>query len=654
MRSASNIALGQIAVLLLLGAVGLSISASAASAQTRADSLRAASLRADSLRRAAAPVDTARPRVPLLDSAAQARAQRRIDSIAAFRRGDTIKAPLAQFEKPLSLDVDERLRFNRNQILTSEATNLSELLAMVPGVTHYASGWLASAHLASYAGDFSRVRVFMDGIEMDANDPRSNGIPDLIDVHLWLLDEVVIERTAGEVRVWCRTASTTRMTPYTRTDVFTGDLNTNGFRALFGRRFRNGMLLQVNGEQFATQQGRQSQFGTTTAVGKGDGGNQTLNARAGYARRKWSADVYGLVTTRDREAQAGTDSTPPVIAYKGARREVSTRLAYGDTASGLWSQVVFNSLRTRLEGLRAKADTDTTIHSDTTRSRDQKMFAIGYRTNSLQLSFTERLRTFNGRAWSSPAIRAGYTSPWLSAGVFAERQAIDSSRHIDGSVRVSPVPWATASFGQSVRAFDDGTAVDSSRRRNETQTRVEGGVSWRDKWLTVGAIRQSTFLQKPPTLVTGSSTSRFFAEASTGLTFGAHGKIYRDIGLDLQGVRWDNAIFYRPQFSTRTDVALVTNWLSRFPRGEFGVNLHVIHELRDPIPFSYTNETNKQQVAVTSLRAQIYTTLFEIRIQRAVIFYHFHNMSGQRYELLPGIVMPRQVQMYGVRWDFWN
>ena len=599
-------------------------------------------------------VDSAQPPVTLLDTVAQRLAQRRIDSIAAFRKGDTIKAPLAQFEKPLSFEIDDRLRFNRNQILTSEATNLSELLAMVPGVTHYASGWLASAHLAAYGGDFTRVRVFMDGIEMDANDPRSNGIPDLIDVHLWLLDEVVIERTAGEVRVWCRTASTTRMTPYTRTDVFTGDLNTNGFRALFGRRFMNGMLLQVNGEQFATQQGRQTQFGTTAAVGRGDGGSQTLNARLGYAHKKWSADVYGRVTTRDRDAQAGTDSTPPIIAYRGARREVSTRVAYGDTTSGLWSQVVFNSLRTRLEGLRAKADTDTTNHSDTTRSRDQKLFAIGYRTNSLQLSFTERLRTLNGRAWSSPAIRGGYTSNWLSAGVFAERQALDSSQHVDASVRWSPLRWAALSLSQSVRAFDDGTAFDSTRRKNETQTRLEGGVLWHDKWLTVGTIRQSRFLQSPPTLVTGSNTSRFVAPASLGLTFGARGKLYRDIGLDVQGVRWDKAALYRPQFSTRTDLSLVSNWLSRFPRGEFGINAHIVHELRDPITFSYTNATTKKQVTVTSLRTQIFTTLFEIRIQRAVIFYHFHNMSGQKYELLPGIIMPRQVQMYGVRWDFWN
>jgi hypothetical protein len=26
----------------------------------------------------------------------------------------------------------------------------------------------------------------------------------------------------------------------------------------------------------------------------------------------------------------------------------------------------------------------------------------------------------------------------------------------------------------------------------------------------------------------------------------------------------------------------------------------------------------------------------------------------ERYELVPGFLMPRQTQFYGVRWEFWN
>lgn len=652
-------ALSVIATLLFSTLVIPQFAVISVNAQVRPDSART-----DSLRRPGAPPDTAKRPVTAVDSAAQRRAQQRIDSIAAFRRADTIKAPFAHFEKPLSFDVDERLRFTRDQILTSEATNLSELLALVPGVTHYATGWLASAHLASYAGNFARVRVFIDGLEMDNNDTRSNDILDLSEVHLWTLDEIVIERSASEVRVWCRTATVNRTTPYTRTDVFTGDLNTNGFRGLFAKRFMNGATLQVNGQQFATQQGRQSLFNTQKAVGKGDGANQTLTVRTGWARRGFSADVYGLVTTRDRDEQAArNDSNPPVVAYKIARREGYVRFGYGDTAQGFWSQAILSSLRTRLEGIRSAADTDTTHHSDTTRSREQKLFAVGYRTKSMQFSFTERMRTFGGKSYNSPAVRYGFSSNRLSVGAYAESMPLDSSYNVEGTVRFAPVKWAAASVSHSQRLFSEYADANYNfgvSRPDESQTRVEGGLRWHDAWFTGGVLMHNTFLQKDPRVIF-DSVGRSIAAASNGITFGFRGPLYKDIRLDLQGIRWDKTgISYRPQLSTRTDLSLTSNWLSRFPKGQFGINAHFIHELRDPIQFNFLDSTTvqgtvtKEERNVTSLRAQIFTALLEIRIQRATIFYHFHNMTGQAYELVPGIVMPRQVQMYGVRWEFWN
>lgn len=631
--------------------------ATSANAQVRPDSART-----DTLRRPGTPLDSARARLSPEDSARNAAAQRRVDSIAAFRRGDTIKAPIARFEKPFSYELDERLRFNRDQILSSEATNLSELLAMVPGVTHYATGWLASAHMAAYAGNFARIRVFIDGLEMDNNDTRSNGILDFSEVHLWALDEITIERAAGEIRVWCRTSTVNRVTPYTRTDVYTGDLNTNGFRGLFAKRFMNGATLQVMGQQFATQQGRQSAFDTQRLAGRGDGANQTLIARSGWARRKFSADVYGVVTTRDRDEQSGLDSNPPIPAYKAARREGYVRFGYGDTSAGLWSQVILGSMRTRLEGIRTAGDTSSE-KSDTTRSREQKVFAVGYRTKSMQFSFTERMRTFEGKSYNSPAVRYGFTSKRLSAGAYAESMPLDSSYNVDGTVRFAPVDWAAVSLSHSRRLFSeyadkaDGGDTTGVPRPDETVTRLEAGLRWNKRWFTAGVIRQSAFRQVWPSLLV-DTVGRSLALAGNGYTVGYRGPLYKEIGLDLQGIHWDKTgddVLYRPQTSVRADLYLTTNWLTRFPKGEFGFNAHVIYENRSPIKFNYRELADDgNQLAVNSLRAQIYTGLVEIRIQRATIFYHFHNMSGQAYELVPGIVMPRQVQMYGVRWEFWN
>lgn len=627
-----------------MGAALLTLATAAlpARAQARADSATT-----DSTRRPGAPRDTT-PKTAA-DSAALRAAQARHDSIVAFRLGDTIKTPIARFEAPRTFEIVDRFRFDRDAILRSEATNLADLLERVPGMTTFRTGWLASAHLAAYLGDFGRVRVFVDGMEMDAIDPRSNGVLDLTDVYLFTLDEIVIERSASETRVWCRTWTTTHTTAYTRTDIFTGDLNTNGFRALFARRYANGFALQVAAQQFATQQGRSSLFSSTAAGGRGNGSNQTITARTGYTRGKLSLDGYAVVTTRDRDSQLGKDSTVNVPNYRGQRREGYVRLGYGDTLGGLWAQAVVGALRSRLDGVRAATNTDTSVKSDTIRSTTQQLFVVGYSTPRAQLSVLERLRTTGGRAYHAPALRAAYRSGALEAGLFAENSPLDSSQHVDGALRIAPVSWGALAFNHTTRDFTSATG-----RAEERVTRAEAGVRLRKLWLMGGVIHESPSVQKAPALIVGNKIPSFSAVSSNGVTFGVHGGVYKDLSLDVQGIGWSDARVYRPQFSMRTDLGLESNWLNRFPKGQFSINAHLVHEIRDPITFPYSGPTADSVYTAVSNRAQVFTSLLEIRIQRATLFYHFHNITGQPYELVPGIVMPRQVQFYGVRWEFFN
>ncbi len=44
----------------------------------------------------------------------------------------------------------------------------------------------------------------------------------------------------------------------------------------------------------------------------------------------------------------------------------------------------------------------------------------------------------------------------------------------------------------------------------------------------------------------------------------------------------------------------------------------------------------------------------EIRIERAVLSYRFTNALGEKYNQVPGFLMPRQSSVYGMRWYFWN
>jgi hypothetical protein len=46
------------------------------------------------------------------------------------------------------------------------------------------------------------------------------------------------------------------------------------------------------------------------------------------------------------------------------------------------------------------------------------------------------------------------------------------------------------------------------------------------------------------------------------------------------------------------------------------------------------------------------SSLLEIRILNATVSWQFRNLLGERYSQVPGYVMPRQTNFYGVRWAF--
>lgn len=645
----------------------LALCAPAASAQVRPDSVRRDSvkvsvpipdrlrdsLRADSLRRA--PSTGARRdgvAVPV-DSIARERERAMRDSLFAARARDTIKAPIARFEVPRLAEVTDRLAFNREQILSSGAVNVADLLDRVPGVTSFRSGWLAGVHAASFAGDFARVRYFIDGVELDAVQPREAGVLDLTDIPLWTLDGLVIERAAGEVRVWMQSWRTDRTTPYTRADIFTGDLNTNGFRALFARRYRNGMILQFGGQQAATQTGRVSRFTTDgTGSAAGDGSQQMVNLRLGWARGLLSADMYANASTRDRDPQEPRNEEFQVLPpFKGSRREMYVRVGYGDTLRGLWSHAIVNLLRARVEGVRAELASGVaadTASADTVTGRTQQILAVGYRSALWQISALDRVRPIAGQLFHAPALRGSFGTDRYNVGGYAERNAADSTRRVDLFGRAAPLPWLAV-----VASVSDRAPIDDSTRAAGQSARVEGAIRWRRTWFGGGIIRASATEFDSPVIL-GAAPVRFAAPAATGVLASVRGNVYKDLRLDVGVVRWNNVQFGRPRTHARTELALISNWLSKFPKGQFGIDARLTHDVRDPVPFlSVVGGTDSLEVRVTQ-KATVVTGQLQIRIQRASLFYLYRNLTGVTYEQIVGINMPPAVQMYGVRWEFFN
>ena len=560
---------------------------------------------------------------------------------------DTIKAPYARASLPVPLEIGQTLVYERAALFASGAVTLQDLLDRLPGITGLRSGWIASPMVSSFQGDVRRVRVFVDGVEYDEVDPRTGGVLDLTQVPLWTFEELRIDRGATEVRVYARTWRIDRTTPYTRTDISTGDQQTNMYRGFFGKRFGGG-----EGVQLAAQQ-----YGTTPPQRASPSSDQlALLGRLGWARGRFSIDALVLRTNRNRgtvrpQAIRGVtilDSVPPL---QSSRTDAYVRAGYGDPESGPWLQAIASSLGYTIThqstGLFGTTTTDTTKH-DTTAFRAQYVVTGGVTAGPLRIEGVERLRIGNAQRLATPSGRVEFVTGPLALSAFAEGYGPDSVARADVTGRLTPLPFVSflAAAGRSIDHHTSDSSSTVNFLRGEAAIRVLG------LWLGGGVMRRDSTLLFPPRVF----TTKFVpvAEpAATGFTATIRGTLYQALKADISAIRWnDSSGFYRPRYQARSEVYLATNWLSRFPSGNFGVLMALSHEYRSSTKFPVGEGTSFSIGSVPDSR--IYNFHLELRIVSAILSYQFRNIRGEPYELVPGYLMPRLNQFYGVRWEFWN
>ena len=109
-----------------------------ASAQVRPDSVKKDTARVVAPVPPSTRVDTVPKLQIATDSAVLAREVARTDSIKRAIAGDTIKPPVAHFERPDDFETVSRLRFSRNEILSSGAVNLADPLDRPAGAVRAA------------------------------------------------------------------------------------------------------------------------------------------------------------------------------------------------------------------------------------------------------------------------------------------------------------------------------------------------------------------------------------------------------------------------------------------------------------------------------------------------------------------------------------
>jgi len=617
--------------------------------------------------------DSAVVRIPIrpdtipMDSVERRRAAQR-DSAAERLKSDTLRAPLGQPDIPPTLDIGPSYRWSRAELFATGVMTLSELLERIPGVTAFRSGWIPTPTTTAYMGEM-RVRLFYDGVELDPMDERTGGVHDLAAIQLWTLEELSIERGAAEIRVHMRSWSIDKTIPNTRTDVYTGDEDTNIYRGFFGRRYAHGEALQLAAQQYNTQSSR----------GGAGGDLLSLLGRIGWARGGWHADAFLLRTRRARTNQKTLLRDAILPGQDASRTDAYLRAGFGEPERRLWLQVIAASMRAGaspkdVDTLSAAAG-NAILPPDSLRgqplvpgndhSRAQYVLTGGLAGRGARLTLTERYRVYDGRHLGSPSLRATFDRRWLAVSLLAERIHADSafrtprrgSYHdtlrtvdvLDASVRVMPLSFL-ALAGAAGRRREYGGGQDSL---TSTWLRGEAGVRLGGLWLSAGVLSRDTAVLVAPLLF--GTQFRPYREGMRVAQFAAiRGRVWKAINADVSGLMWaTDSVRYRPRYQGRAELFVKTDWRRRFPSGNFGLLFSVRGDYRSNVRFPVVTFP-VTDAWVTSQQSRILSSMLEIRILNAVVTWQYRNLLGSRYDIIPGYEMPHQVNLYGVRWDFWN
>jgi hypothetical protein len=555
---------------------------------------------------------------------------------SAHVKVDSIKAPIGRFADPMTYEIGSQYDWDRTQLFATGALSLIDLLDRIPDVTTFRSGWLSTPQTATFNGDFRRVRIFYDGVEIDDLDNTTGGVLDLSKIQLWSLEHLTIERSASELRLYMRSWRVDNTDPYTRADIATGNEETNLYRAFYGKRYDNGASFQFAGQQ----------YGVTSARFSGSGDALSLLGRLGIARKSWSIDAFVDRVHSTRDLERATLGRPPIPGLDATNSDAYIRAAVGGVNSGPWAQLTVASLGfkgttspDRNVGSTSQADTLPRKASET-----QYNASGGFTTGPARVEINDRFRALDGNTTNSISGRLDIATRVGLVSGFAERDGHRGTTNADLGIRAEPLRFLALS-GSIARSTP--TAGGSSPLASSQSARGEVGLRILGPWVSAGVIRNTNTAGLAP-VVYDTLLLPTPAGTSTGQTVSIRGALGRGFGIDSWLMRWDQTRPYQPQYQSRSELNFTNGFLGRFPRGDFQLHVAGIYEYRGhmifPLAAGDLRETNARTVSA----------LLEIRILKAVVSYQQRNILAYPYFVIPGFEMPRVLAIYGVRWDFWN
>ena len=573
--------------------------------------------------------------------------------------------------------VEGEVRWDRDALLSSTASTLSDLLVRVAGLHVLRFGYVGAPEALTTAGGAGgAVEVYRDGVRLD---PLGAGTLDLSRIELASLESVRVSRGLDAVRVHLTTRLADDARPYSRVEAATGDLDTEVFTgvALLPKVFWGPLGLGVSRVE------TDGRGGVEGAV--------ALNAFAhwGVTRERWGVRVQGRVDDlrrSDNHPLVGDSRRVDVAAL------VSARLAPGVVLEAFGARSEFDAdppetLPTEPPpeepppeeepppgALLAPAE-ELVIGDAGPRPQVPEGYQAGIRLGALRgpAHVLGELRWRD--AGPLPSLELGLRGSaslagrlYVAAGVSHDRwsEGPDAATSWDARAALRLVLGleATAAIGggeigvpyASDDPADSSFVVVTSPRR----TRVGGR-------LTLGPLRVGA--------------ARVTAEADTVVTLG--------LGFDPRGVPLAGTDVAGWELDGRLAAGdwplRFEGWLENWPEGATGPyvpvrswraglvydhlplesdNLHIyaglFHARRGaavyPVPHAPVLDEVDPPLADLAEVAGVQTVdfLLNVRVVSVRIFFRWENIALEDGEVFPGRPILRQRVITGLRWDFYN
>ena len=558
------------------------------------------------------------------------------------------------------LPLRARIVLDRDSIVWFGAETVSDLLTRVPGVYLLRGGWAGRPELPAYqAHGAAAVRYVLDGMPYFPLGQDSLMVDPSV-LPLSFIDRVEIERLPGQLVVWLFTRRNDRAAPYSRIGISSGDLHIARYQGQLEKRSTKGPGVTLAFDHFSVP---------VLAGQTGEYSNTQAWVRLDYVKSSHAgAELQFFRNGPDRDSIVGSKGVLSETRH-GSRADLSARIYYAPGMNGLgprFDLVASRSsyvdevqkdttlqIKDRLDTLGAVVGKDTTFSIDKHHRGISQLGAIAaYRVPLASLDGSVFWRS----TWTPLEVRArGAVSPVsrLSLSLDGAYQRHDGSRSSSwltarGGLELPLGFWASA-------VWRKGRAVDLPAVRSDASQSVDDrsvSLAWRSKgaelegtFTTNAGFRPAGYAQYPEVLRIAPSGRTDWLTLS--------GRITPRQWLILSG--WYNTPRTglpegQPPKHMLLNAMIQSKFLPTYKSGIFNLKLQAsLEHWNAGVLAQDTAGTKLSLPAATFVRG-----FLGIQIGSFTAYYDLYNMQGSSKSYVPGLLIPKVRQTFGVRWEFSN